>query len=105
MKSYYTLLIILLLHFTSFATTWNVSVANFSFSPTTINAIVGDVIKFNWVSGSHTTTCGTALSGTSLPAGASGWDADIDISNKTFSYTVTEVGTYLYGCTPHFDFG
>jgi plastocyanin len=105
MKSLYTLLAVFPLYFSSFATTWNVSVANFTFSPSTVNAIVGDVIKFNWVSGSHTTTCGAVLPGTSLPAGATGWDADINTSNKTFSYTVTTVGTYFYGCTPHFDFG
>lgn len=84
------------------ATTWNVRVANYSFSPATVNAVIGDVIQFDWGSGIHTTTCGAALPGTSLPPGAQEWDAEMSSSYATFSYTVTVEGNYLYGCTPHF---
>ena len=41
----------------SFATTHNVAVSNFQFTPTNLNVAVGDTIKWNWVSGGHTTTC------------------------------------------------
>jgi len=102
MKSFYIAILGLFFHFCSFATTWNIAVSNFSFNPSTVNAVVGDVIQFNWVSGFHTTTCGSGLSGTSLPSGAQQWDEEISSSYTTFSYTVTVPGDYLYGCTPHF---
>lgn len=105
MKLIYTALLALVFYSTSNATTWNVSVANFSFNPAVVNAVVGDVIQFNWVSGAHTTTCGSALAGTSLPAGAAEWDDSVTLSQTSFSYTLTVAGNYLYGCIPHFAFG
>ena len=105
MKLFYSSLFSLLLCVSAFATTWNVTVTNFSFSPSQVNAVVGDVIRFNWQLGSHTTTCGSGLPGTSLPAGANEWDAAISLGNPTFSYTLTVAGNYLYGCSPHFAFG
>lgn len=105
MKLLYTSLMVLLFHCTTNATIYNVAVANNTFSPATVNAVVGDVIQFNWVAGIHTTTCGSGLPGTSLPAGATEWDSPIDATSTSFSYTLTTVGTYLYGCTPHFAFG
>ena len=105
MKLFYTALTALLINCTAYATTWNVTVTNFAFNPATINAVVGDVIQFNWALGSHTTTCGSALPGTSLPAGAAPWNSPCNSGNPTFTYTVTVPGTYNYGCIPHFDFG
>ena len=105
MKFFFTLLSIFFSITTTFATTWNVTVADFSFSPSTINAVIGDVIQFNWSSGFHTTTCGSGLPGTSLPAGASEWDTSMDPGSTTFSYTVTVAGDYFYGCIPHFGGG
>ena len=105
MKLFYILWIFLVSCVSSFARTWNVSVDDFSFNPSTINAVVGDVIQFNWGSGSHTTTCGSGLGGTTLPAGAAGWNSLINDGNTTFSYTVTVPGNYFYGCIPHFSGG
>ncbi len=105
MKLFYIAALMLLYNTQANATTWNVAVANLSFNPATINAVVGDVIQFNWVGGSHTTTCGSGLAGTSLPAGAAEWDAPMTATSTSFSYTVTVPGNYLYGCTPHFAFG
>ena len=105
MKLFYTAIFTILFHYGSLATTWTVTVADFSFNPATLNAVVGDVIKFDWVSGTHTTTCGSALAGTSLPSGAQAWDELISSTRISFSYTVTVAGNYLYGCTPHFAFG
>ena len=105
MKFFYIAALVLLLYNTTNATTWNVSVANFSFNPATINAVIGDVIQFNWVTGTHTTTCGSNLAGTSLPAGAAEWDKPITSGATSYSYTVTVAGNYLYGCRPHFGFG
>lgn len=82
--------------FQSEATTWNVNVENFQFSPKTIlSVVVGDVIHFVWVNGGHTT------SSSAVPDGAATWDAPINSLTKTFDYTVTTAGTYNYFCKIH----
>ena len=101
MKKFITFCFSLFLSIASFAITINISVANFSFSPSTVNASVGDVIRFIWTNGGHTTTCGSGLSGTSLPAGAAEWNSPMTSSNTVFNYTLTQPGTYIYGCIPH----
>ena len=96
-KNFTTLLIIFALFFSfgAYATTHTVTVQDFSFSPSTISVSVGDVITWNWVSGSHTTTS------TSVPAGAATWGNPMNSGATTFSYTVTMAGTYNYECTIH----
>ncbi len=86
------------------ATTHVVTVANFSYSPNNIpNVVVGDIIRFERVSGSHTTTCDPSTQGAnnSLPAGAATWDAPLNVGSTVFQYTVTVAGTYNYWCKPH----
>lgn len=81
----------------TFSTTWTVNVQDFIFSPANLpNVVVGDTIKWQWVSGDHTTTSIT------VPAGASAWDEPIHIGNQTYIYVVTNAGNYHYKCTPHF---
>ncbi|MDQ3021504.1 MAG: T9SS type A sorting domain-containing protein [Bacteroidota bacterium] len=84
----------------SFSTIHNVTVANFSFTPSNINVTVGDTIKWNWVSGGHTTTC-NGTSGSTRPTGAAAWDAGINNGSPTFSYIITVAGSYHYVCLPH----
>ena len=84
-----------LLFLKSFATVHQVTVSNFQFSPATVNAVVGDTIKWVWGSGFHTTTSET------VPAGATTWDAPIQSAGQTFSYILTVAGTYTYECTVH----
>jgi len=82
------------------ATTFNVTVQNIVFTPSSISVTVGDTVKWTWINGSHTTTCnGTSL--TSRPSGAASWSANINSSTPTFSYVVTVAGTYNYKCNPH----
>jgi len=83
----------------SFATTHEVQVANFQFTPASLNANVGDTIKWVWVSGFHTTTSRT------IPGGASAWDETMSSGSTTFSYKITTAGTYNYVCIPHEDGG
>jgi len=92
-----TLLVILALAISSqgFATIYTVTVSNYQFTPANVNAQVGDTIQWVWVNGSHTTTSGT------IPAGAAAWDEPISSSSSTYSYVITEAGTYNYHCTPH----
>ncbi|HYV92924.1 MAG TPA: MopE-related protein, partial [Chitinophagales bacterium] len=75
--------------------TRTVLVQNFAFIPSTMNVNVGDVIHFVWVNGVHTTTS------SSVPGGASTWDANINSSSTTFDYTVTTAGAYNYYCVIH----
>lgn len=72
-----------------------VTVASFQFAPTNLSVTVGDVITWQHVSGTHTTTS------TSVPVGAQPWDSPINLSNLTFSYTVEEPGDYSFVCSIH----
>ncbi len=77
------------------ATIHTVNVANFSFTPNAVNAIVGDTMQWHWVSGNHTTTS------TSVPVGAATWDSPMNSSTQTFQYILTVPGNYSYDCTIH----
>ena len=85
----------------SFCINHMVTVQNFSFAPATVNAVVGDTITWQWVSGTHTTTCDGSFPGTSLPAGAVPWDEPITSASPTYSYVLTVDGEYDYVCTIH----
>ncbi len=104
-KSILTLFVLLaLLSFKSNATIFKVTVANFQFSPANIpNVLVGDTIEWDWVSGSHTTTCDPATQGTGnlLPADAVPWNSDMNSTSTKFQYKVTAEGVYKYWCIPH----
>jgi plastocyanin len=80
------------------ATEWTVQVQNYTFANNPGTVTVGDTITWVWVEGSHTTTS------TSVPAGAASWNSAISANVTTFSYVVTEAGTYNYQCTPHSGF-
>lgn len=101
--TYLSLLFLGLLFFSSssFSTTHMISVQNFSFSPASVNAIVGDTVTWQWVEGSHTTTCDGVFPGTSLPPGASTWDSPINSTVTSFSYVIEVDGDYNYVCIPH----
>lgn len=79
------------------ATTDTVQISDFQFSPSTVNAAVGDTIVWIWTGPTvHTTTS------TSVPNGADSWDSDImDASNAIFSYKLTTAGDYSYICSIH----
>src|SRR5262245_35922881 len=78
------------------AATIRVRVRDFKFMPATINAKVGDVIVWQWVSGMHTTTS------TSVPAGARTWNSPMDSTTPQFRYKIRVAGTYQYHCNFHF---
>jgi plastocyanin len=82
------------------ATTWVVSVQDFSFSPASLpNVRLGDTVQWNWVNGSHTTTSMT------IPAAAAAWDNPLNIEFPTFKYVPSVTGVYNYKCTPHVSMG
>jgi len=84
---------------TVFANVITVKVANFQFSPKSVNAHVGDVIKWVWVNGTHTTTS------SQVPAGALAWNSNINTNKRTFQYTLKKAGTYKYFCKFHQSLG
>ncbi|MBK5284555.1 MAG: T9SS type A sorting domain-containing protein [Bacteroidia bacterium] len=82
---------------TARATVWNVIVQSSFFAPNTLpNVVCGDTIVWTLGSGVHTTTS------TTIPSGATPWDAPIDGANLFFGYRVPNFpGVYNYVCTPH----
>ena len=71
-----------------------------SFTPQNITtASVGDTVRWVWESGIHNTVS------TTIPAGASSWNAPIDESDTVYSYVITVPGTYDYVCTFHAGMG
>ena len=83
----------------SVSATWaadhRVAVSDFVFTPSTVNAVVGDTVTFQWRSGMHTTTS------TSIPPGARSWNAPIDSTNTRFRVRLRVAGTYSYQCNFH----
>jgi len=77
------------------ATIFTVDVASFSFTPSNMNVLVGDTVRWIWVSGFHNTTSGA------IPAGASPWSSPITNRSTSFDYVVNVAGTYNYTCTFH----
>jgi len=80
------------------ATVWNVIVQSSFFAPNTLpNVVCGDTIVWTFGSGNpHTTTS------TTIPLGATAWNAPISSSSLFFSYIVPPFpGVYNYVCTPH----
>lgn len=89
------------------ATVHVVLVSNIQFNPKVIeNVFVGDTIRWQWVSGTHSTTCDSA-NGTidSLPTGAAPWNSKISSDSTSFDYPVKVAGKYNYICIPHALFG
>ena len=84
----------------SVSATWaadhRVTVSNFVFTPSTVNAAVGDTITWVFQNGMHTTTS------TTVPPHARPWDAPIDSSHTRFRIRLRVAGTYSYHCNFHF---
>ena len=77
------------------ATVITVTVTNFSFSPASFTANVGDTVMWMWTLGTHTTTSLT------VPAGAATWNHPMTSSNTMFTYVITQPGSYTYWCAIH----
>lgn len=90
---------LILLSFNTFAATHTIQVGvsgGLTFTPNSITTVeIGDVIHFEWVSGTHSTVSQT------IPGGATSWNNAITSVSTSFDYTVTVAGTYNYQCGPH----
>lgn len=97
MKIFYSLSILLIaVCLQTRATVHIVTQSGLSFNPDEMSVTVGDIVRWEWSDGSHTTTSLT------VPAGASTWDSPLNSGNSFFEYEVLVAGTYGYKCTPHF---
>ena len=79
-----------------------VTQSSFVFSPDAVVIEVGDTVRWEWTSFSHTVTNGTDLGD---PALGALFDAPLNSSSRTFSYTFTTPGTFPYFCRPHLGMG
>ena len=93
------ILAVICLNKAAIAVKHTVLVSNFTFTPSSLNVMVGDTVRWEWSSGSHTTTSGV------IPGGAASWDHPITSSNTSYDYPVTAAGTFNYVCTPHASMG
>lgn len=79
---------------------WIITVQNFSFTPYNLTHVrAGDTIQWVWTEGVHTTTS------TSIPDGASPWDAPLTQDEPVFILIPYYNGTYFYQCTEHAGMG
>ncbi len=95
LKYFFLTLTLATLSIVAKANVWVIQVANFQFTPSSVNVVVGDMVKWVWVDGIHTTTS------LSVPAGAASWDSPINSTTTSFTYEVKVVGTYNYQCNVH----
>ncbi|CAN5447733.1 hypothetical protein BH10BAC5_BH10BAC5_15170 [soil metagenome] len=99
-KTFLLISFLILTSSSAFSVTRIITVQNFMFTPAVTNANVGDTIKWQWLNGSHTTTC-DGTNGSSRPASAPAWNSNMNSGSTTFSYKVTVVGNYHFVCLPH----
>lgn len=95
LKYFFLTLTLATLSIVAKANVWVIQVANFQFTPASVNVVVGDMVKWVWVDGIHTTTS------LSVPAGAASWDSPVNSTATSFTYVVTVAGTYNYQCNVH----
>ena len=72
------------------ATTANVSIVNFAFSPTSVNINVNDSVKWTWAGSPHSTTSDTGL-----------WESGVQGTGATFTHTFTSAGSFPFHCSVH----
>ncbi len=78
----------------------NITVVDYQFSPSTLNATVGDIIQFNFAqtSNAHNATS----EGDLIPVGAAQINSgSVSKVQRTYQYTITVAGTYQYYCVAH----
>ncbi|MFC1475366.1 T9SS type A sorting domain-containing protein [Candidatus Zixiibacteriota bacterium] len=75
-----------------------IEVMNFRFEPRNLTIAVGDVVRWEWGSGAHTTTNGL---GSSAAEAGMLWDAPLNMSSQSFERQFNEVGDFPFFCRPH----
>src|SRR6266436_9567023 len=72
------------------ATTANVSIVNFAFSPPSVNINVNDSVKWTWAGSPHSTTSDTGL-----------WESGVQGTGATFTHTFASAGSFPFHCSVH----
>jgi plastocyanin len=98
-KKFNLLTLAILVSGNSFAVNHLIEVEDFEFNPRNLIVSVGDTVTWFWHDGFHTTTSEL------VPAGAASWDSPISSNSPSFSYVVSQPGTYTYFCQPHQSMG
>jgi plastocyanin len=78
-------------------TSHNVTVANFSFTPSSLTIEVGDTVFWTNTSGTHNVNG----SMTTFPSNPDSFGSGAPSSGWTYSYVFTMAGDYTYRCDPH----
>ncbi len=80
----------------------NVSVADYSFTPSALTIGVNDTVKWTWAGADfHTSTC-DGTNGSTLPSGGTSWNSPIsNTTGTTYTVAITVPGTYNYVCVIH----
>lgn len=78
----------------SAATSYIIETSDFQFTQSFDSILVGDTVKWVWVSGDHTTTSN------GVPFSATPWNVLIDKYHTSFTYVVSVAGTYDYISVP-----
>ncbi len=101
MKKLYIIFAFVLLTSLSKATTHYIGALTSSFFPAATTAKCNDTIiwALTNLNESHTTTS------TSVPSGATAWNASLNATSATYSIVLTVPGTYSYQCTFHVSMG
>lgn len=99
MKKLFLLAFSLQAAITASAAEFTIEVSNFQFTPSSLTVTLGDVVRFVWINGNHTTTSST------IPVGAAAWNDPMNSGNTLFEYTPAVTGVYNYICIPHEAFG
>ncbi len=94
-KKLFILLAILLISGFTRAVNHTILVSDFEFNPSNLQVQLGDSVTWVWNNGSHTTTSDM------IPANAAGWNVPVNSGAQSFTYKVSESGTYNYHCIPH----
>jgi plastocyanin len=72
------------------ATTANISIVNFAFSPNSVSISVNDSVKWTWAGSPHSTTSDTGL-----------WESGVQGTGATFTHTFTSAGSFPFHCSVH----
>jgi plastocyanin len=72
------------------ATTANVSIVNFAFSPPSVNINVNDSVKWTWAGSPHSTSSDTGL-----------WESGVRGTGAIFTHTFTSAGSFPFHCSVH----
>jgi len=91
--------ILLLISFKSFSIVHIIKQSGTTFSPSDLTVNVGDIVRWEWSGGTHTTTSKV------IPDGAAAWNSPLTSATSFYEYTVTMAGKYDYVCIPHESIG